>query len=208
MCIPALPEARQVYDGVAIPTLRSLTLRCRYAEHPDVLGALDAFAKSAAHAGVRTLAFTDATQLPIGLGRLRQNPALRTFLAQLADFHISGRAHALPGEAGAQRHLLRFIAAMTHLRTLKYHGYVPGMPCFQVLRVLERTLVAPLEELSIVQPSLDGCTPREDAHLFKQVLSLPPPLNHPPITLDFTLGVAFDAPELLLFASRHGARLR
>lgn len=210
LCVPALPESRQVYAGIAIPTLRTLTLRCRYAEHPDVLGALEAFADAPAHAGIHTLELTDATQLPIGLGRLRgRNRApLKTFLAQLTHFHISGRSHALPGEAGAQRHLLRFIASMNRLRTLKYLGYVPGMPVFQVLRVLNTTLHAPLEELTISQASLEGSTPREDAQLYKMLTSIPAPTQHAPVTLDLTLGVALDAPHLAVFASMHGVHLR
>ena len=210
LSVPALPEARQVYSGVNIPTLEHLTIRCRYAEPLDVFGCLMAFAENPAHAGVRTLTLSDATHLPTSLGRLRRNAELRMFLAQLTSLELSGRDVADVREAGAQRHLLRFLAAMTGLRTVKYEGYVPGIPAFQVLRVLQyvrRTGVAPLEQLAIAQRSHEGSTSREDAHLYRSITELP--MNQGiPVLLDLTLAVGLDKPEVLGLAQTQRFRLR
>lgn len=201
LCVPALPESRQVYQDVKIPTLQHLTIRCRYAEHPDIFGCLQAFAENPEHAGVRTLTLTNATHLPTTLGRLGRNAMLRMFLAHLTTFEISGRDVADIREAGAQRHLLRFLGAMTALRTMKYEGYVPGMPAFQVLRVLQYLRgqgYAPIEHLSIAQRSHEGSTSREDAHLYRSITNLP--VSTPqfaPISLELALGVGLDRTELL-----------
>eukprot|EP00171_Calliarthron_tuberculosum_P012961 IDg12961t1 len=34
LCLPALPDAEQVYNGVNMPSLERLVVRCRFAEHP------------------------------------------------------------------------------------------------------------------------------------------------------------------------------
>ena len=56
---------------MAIPTMQTQTLRCRYAEHRDVQGALQAFADAPVHGAMHTFCLTVATQHVIGLGRLR-----------------------------------------------------------------------------------------------------------------------------------------
>lgn len=82
------------------------------------------------------------------------------------------------------------------------------MKFFQMNCVFERTVAVPPEDPKIVQPSLEGSTLREDAHLFTQPFVLPLPTRHPPATVDITLGVALYVPEFGAFAWLHGARLR
>lgn len=205
LCLPALPDAEQVYNGVNMPALDRLVIRCRFAEHPDVIGTLQAFASNPAHSNVRTLALTDAYVLPRALGRLKRNTALRLFLRHITHFEISGRSVFRPGEGGASRHLLRFIAAMPALASLSYDGYVPGMPAFQVIRISLATRAIdapPMQHLSISQLSHDGGPPSEDAHLLSKLSKLS--RNSGP-ALRLALGVGLDAPELSRFGS--GPRL-
>lgn len=113
LCVPALPDAEQVYDGVNIPSLERLVVRCRFSEHPDI-GALQAFAGNPAHAG--------AYALPISLGRLRRSVPLILFFRHICHFEISGRAVARRGENGTSRRLFRFIVGMPASRSLRYEG--------------------------------------------------------------------------------------
>ena len=115
-------------EAVNIPTLEHLTIRCRYAEPLDVFGCLMVFAENPAHAGVRTLTLSDATHLPTSLGRLRRNAELRMFLAQLTSLELSGRDVADVRESGAQRHLLRFLVAMTGTQILPHFSLVARYP--------------------------------------------------------------------------------
>lgn len=212
LSIPALPEAEQVFADVNIPSLVNLTIHCRYAEYPDIAGAMQAFADNGNHRHITNLTLTEVTQLPTSLGRLNRNANMKNFLAQLERFEISGPTDAIPGQTGAQRHYLRFIAAMTGLRSLSYSGYVPGLPIFQVIRVLQyvhgKTVPAFMQHLSLTQTSLEGSTPREDAQFFRAITSMPAAIGSSPPLLDFALGIGIDAEQLAAFTSRDKFRLR
>ena len=110
--MPALPEA--------VNTPRWST--SRYA------AATRSVAENTVHAGVRTLTLTDATYLTTSRGRLRRNAEQRIPQAQLTSLEISGRDVADVREAGAQRHLLRFLAAMTGTQILPHFSFVARSP--------------------------------------------------------------------------------
>lgn len=195
LAIPALPDSSQVYRGVSIPSLVELTIRCALAEERDVAGAVQAFADAPAHTRIATFRLDSACALPRSLGRLGGNPRLRTFLAGVRFFSLSGRDDPRAGESGLRRALFRFASAMPHLRKFEYGGYVPGLPAFQAVRAVLHSS-RELAELTVAQGA-PASSAREDAHLHASLCALPP---GSPLLLDLHLRAALGASEVAALA--------